>query len=86
VHNAYLVQNITMETLIYVKAFPSAKKEKVVKNTDTSFDIYIREPAQRNLANQRIRACVAEEFDIPLAQVVMQTGHRTRKKTFIIKK
>ncbi|QSH39482.1 DUF167 domain-containing protein [Candidatus Kaiserbacteria bacterium] len=71
--------------VVYAKVFPSSKKEKVLTDGKNSFEVYIREPAQRNLANQRTRECIAEHYKIPVEHVSIQTGHRARKKSFIIK-
>lgn len=71
--------------IVSAKVFPGAKKEKVIVIEKDSLEIYIREPAQRNLANMRTRECVAKYVGVPVQKVIMQTGHRTRKKSFIIK-
>jgi len=65
---------------IKVKVFPSSKKEKVIKNEDDSFEIYIREPAQNNLANRRVCEIIANHFTVPTYRVIIKTGHRARKK------
>lgn len=72
------------DKIVYAKVFPSAKKEKVIALENNAFEIYVREPAQRNMANTRVRECIANHFGIPTSKVIMQTGHRTRKKSFII--
>lgn len=70
--------------LIKVKAFPGARKEKVVALGDHAYEMYVREPAERNMANNRFRQLVALECQVPLAQVRIQSGARSRKKTFAI--
>lgn len=70
--------------LIQVKAFPGARKEKVVALGDYAYEMYVREPAERNMANNRFRQLVAVEYQVPLAQVRIQSGARSRKKTFAI--
>ncbi len=69
---------------VYVKVFPDARKEKVVQLADDTFEIYVREPAQGNRANMRIRECVARAFGVTIEHVRMQTGQRSRKKVFIV--
>lgn len=68
---------------IRVKVFPSSKKERFVKNEDDTFDIYVREPAQNNMANARVRHLIAEHFNVENA--IIQTGHRTRRKILVLK-
>lgn len=69
---------------MYVKVIvkPSARKEKVEKTGEQSFSIAVREPAERNLANQRIREILADEYAITVNMVRLVTGHRSRGKIF----
>ena len=50
---------------MYVKVMvtPSAKKEKVEEKNGELF-ISVKEPAQRNLANKRVRELVASHFGV----------------------
>ncbi len=73
----------TAQVYIHVYAMPGAKKEKVVRKGD-SFTIAVREPAERNLANKRIRDIVASELDIPPGKARLTKGHRSSKKMFVI--
>jgi len=70
--------------IIHVKVFPSSKKEKFVVIEQNTFEVYVREPAQHNMANTRVRELMARHFKEPLANVVIKTGHRARKKTLAI--
>lgn len=69
---------------IKVHAIPSARKERVTKVSDTEFQIAVKEPAERNMANARIREIVARELGVPLGKVQMLTGHRSPSKIFSI--
>ncbi len=69
---------------VHVKVFPDAKKERVLEVQPWTFEIYVREPAQHNLANSRVRECVAEHFNVPLTHVTIETGHRARKKRLTV--
>ena len=69
---------------IRVTAFPKSRKEKIVVVADDRLECYVREPAEHNLANTRIRELVAQHCDVPVASVRMETGHRSRKKVFTI--
>jgi uncharacterized protein YggU (UPF0235/DUF167 family) len=59
---------------------PGAKRELVSKVKDTEFHISVREPAERNMANHRVRELVAEEFGVSVTKVRLLTGHRSRAK------
>ena len=67
-----------------VKTFPASKKEKFEKVGEHMFEAYVKEPAQHNLANTRVRELVAKEYTVPVGKVYLQTGHRALKKTLLI--
>ncbi len=69
---------------IRVHAIPGSRRERIVKEDETTFRIEIREPAERNLANKRIREILAEKFGVLPAQVTMLTGHRSSSKMYSI--
>lgn len=69
---------------VRVHAVPSSRKEKVTKEDETTFTIHVKEPAERNLANGRIRAILATHYGISSAQVRMLTGHRSSSKMYSI--
>jgi uncharacterized protein YggU (UPF0235/DUF167 family) len=71
---------------IRVHAVPGARKETVTKESDTVFYIAVKEPAEQNLANKRVREILAQEFDVTTAQVRMLTGHHSRSKMYSIEK
>jgi len=65
---------------VRVVATPGARKERITKASETEFAIQVREPAERNMANKRICVLLAQEFHVPLTQVRLLTGHRSRVK------
>jgi uncharacterized protein YggU (UPF0235/DUF167 family) len=69
---------------VRVHAVPGARKENVTKIDETTFNIKVREPAERNLANGRIRELLAREFRVSVPQVTMLTGHRSSSKMYSI--
>jgi len=66
---------------MFIKVFvtPGARREKVEKKGEI-LAISVREPATGNRANDRVRALVAERQKIPLGNVRILTGHRSRAK------
>lgn len=60
-----------------------AKKEKLEKKKD-ELKISVKEPAQRNLANSRVRELLAKHFNIPISAVRLLNGHRSPNKLFSI--
>ncbi len=67
---------------IKVKVTPDAKKEKLTKETDTLYRIQVREPAERNLANDRAREMLAAALGLKKGQVRLVSGHRSPSKVF----
>lgn len=69
---------------IRVHAVPSAKKEKVTRDSEAVFTIAVKEPAERNCANKRIREIVARECGVTPQQVTLLTGHRSCSKMYSV--
>jgi uncharacterized protein YggU (UPF0235/DUF167 family) len=69
---------------VRVHAVPDARKERVQEETDKSLTIWVKEPAEQNLANRRIRELVAQHYGVQRAQVRMLTGHRSSSKMFTV--
>jgi uncharacterized protein YggU (UPF0235/DUF167 family) len=65
---------------IKVKAFPNSKKESVVKESDDKFSVFVKDPAERNLANKRIVYLLSRYFEIPVGKVRIINGHRSSSK------
>jgi uncharacterized protein YggU (UPF0235/DUF167 family) len=66
---------------MYLKIFvtPGAKREKVEEKGETLL-ISVREPATGNRANTRVREIIARQQGVPLGNVRILTGHRSRAK------
>lgn len=69
---------------IKVKVIANSKKETFRRKSPTEFDIMVREPAERNLANKRVRELIANEFNIREKDVKILTGHRSPTKMLSI--
>lgn len=65
---------------IKVKVFPGAKREYLRKKDRESFEISVREKAERNLANKRVIEIIAEHFGVSPKKVQIISGHRSRNK------
>lgn len=65
---------------VKVRTHPSSKKERVTHTQEHEYEIRIKEPAERNLANTRVREIIAREYQVPLGQVRIISGHRSRTK------
>lgn len=67
---------------VAVKVFTGAKREHVepASGPGESWSIWVREPAQRNLANTRVREIIAQQYGVILSDVQILTGHHSPKK------
>ncbi len=72
---------------IRVKVTPGAKKESFVpeEGKDNYFLAHVREKAERNMANARVRELVAEYFGVPTTKTRVISGHRSRSKILSIR-
>lgn len=65
---------------IRVRVQPKAKKESVLQTSDTEFVMMVKEPAERNMANTRVRELIAERMGTEMKSVIILTGHRSESK------
>lgn len=69
---------------IKVQALPGARKEIIRKEAENFYIISVRESAERNLVNLRIKSIVADIYQVPESKVKLITGHHSRSKIFAI--
>ena len=67
---------------VRVRVYPGCKRESVRKIEDDRYEIQVREPAERKLANQRLREQLAIEFGVSDKTLRLVSGHRSRTKIF----
>lgn len=64
---------------VKVHVTPDARKESIEEKDETLY-ISVREPAQGNMANTRVREIIALRFHKQIGHVRILTGHRSRVK------
>jgi uncharacterized protein YggU (UPF0235/DUF167 family) len=69
---------------IRVQVTPGSRREKFKELRPGVFEISVREEAEGNKANMRVRELVAEHFNITVRQVQIESGHRSSKKRLCI--
>jgi uncharacterized protein YggU (UPF0235/DUF167 family) len=69
---------------IHAKVTAGAGKESFKQKNKDHFLISVREKAERNMANARILALVAEHFKVPQNKVRIVNGHRSPSKLLVI--
>lgn len=65
---------------IRVRVVPDSRREKFTKTGEREFAALVREPAERNLANRRVVALVAEHFGVSPRKARLVSGHRSPTK------
>jgi len=61
--------------LIRIKAHPKSKHESTTEISDQVLEIWIREPAENNLANHRILEITGDFYQIPINKLQIISGH-----------
>ncbi len=69
---------------IHVKVTPGMRKENIIKIDEHTFGIHVREKAEGNMANMRVREIAAELFSAAISRVRIVRGHRGRNKVIRI--
>lgn len=72
--------------LIKVKAFPGEKEEEIVKKTEDSFDIKVKEKPVMGQANRAIVRVLSFHFEVPESKIRLIKGFKERNKIFEITK
>lgn len=67
---------------IKVRVIAGAKKEAIIQESVDHFKISVKEPAERNLANERVLEIVREKF--PGRQVKIISGHHSPSKMLVV--
>lgn len=65
---------------IKVKVTAGVKKEIVEKIKDDEYRVWVKEKAERNMANNRVRELIAREYSIPIGKVKIISGHQSPSK------
>jgi uncharacterized protein YggU (UPF0235/DUF167 family) len=66
--------------LIKVKVYPDSHREKQEFVEPDKLLLWVREPAENNLANLRVVKMVAEHFGVPTGRVRILNGHHKSSK------
>lgn len=61
---------------IRIKVQAGARKETFAQISENVFEIHVREKAERNEANERVRALIARHFKVSMKNVRILSGQR----------
>ena len=67
---------------VRVSVYPDAKKEVVLKTGENRYEIRVKEPAERNLANRRVIELLALEHKVSPKSIRIVSGHHSGQKIF----
>jgi len=70
--------------LIKVKVFPETKEEEIVKKSEDSYVVKVKERAERGRANGRVREILAEYFGVIDGKIRLIRGGKRANKIFEI--
>jgi uncharacterized protein YggU (UPF0235/DUF167 family) len=67
---------------MYVKVhvYAGMKRESVTKTKAETYEIVTKAPAERNLANEKVREVIAQEYKVSIKQVRIVSGHHNPSK------
>ena len=65
---------------IKVTVFTDRKTDTIRKVEEQRFEVLTRQPAERNLANERVRELVADIYGVATDNVRIVSGHHHPKK------
>ena len=65
---------------IKLKVKTEAKHEKFVKKTKDHFDVAVKEPAERGLANKRVIELVRKYYKVYNGDIRIVSGHHSPSK------
>lgn len=67
---------------IKVKVFPDSKNEEIIKKSEDSFEIKVKEKPVMGLANRAVIRNLALHFKIPESSIRLIKGFKERNKIF----
>ncbi len=70
--------------LIKVKVFPNFKKEEIIKKSEDSFEIKVKEKPISGKANKRVIEILSLYFKTPQSKMRLIKGFKERNKIFEI--
>ena len=71
---------------MYVKVWvvAGAKGDRIAARGEKGFDVWVKAPAEQNLANRRVCELMAVHFGVPVNAVRILSGHHTPSKMLVV--
>ena len=74
-----------MKQYLKVKVHGGEKKEKLLQKTPDSFEIWVKAPAERGLANAAVRAALAAHLGVAENKLSLVKGAASPAKIFLLR-
>ena len=74
-----------METYLKVKVHADEKKEKIVQKSEDTFEIWVKAPAERGLANAAVRSVLAAHLGLAENKLSLIKGATSPAKIFLLR-
>ena len=71
--------------IIRVKVHPDSKKPKIEKLSENRFEVWVKEKAENNFANESMIELISEYLNKPTNKIIIISGHKRPNKTLDIK-
>ena len=75
-----------MQTYLKVKVHADEKKEKLVQKSADTFEVWVKAPAERGLANSAVRAALAAHLGQAENKLSLIKGATSPAKIFLLRK
>ena len=75
-----------METYFKVKVHADEKREKLLQKSADTFEIWVKAPAERGLANAAVRAALAAHLGVAENKLSLIKGATSPAKIFLLRK
>ncbi len=74
-----------MEKYLKVKVHAGEKKEKLLQKSADTFEIWVKAPAERGLANAAVRLALAAHFGVAENKLSLIKGATSPAKIFLLR-
>lgn len=68
--------------LIKARVFPGSKKDEIIKKTEDSLDVFVKEKPIKGQANKAVINLLSFYFEIPSEKIRLIKGFKERNKIF----
>ena len=71
--------------LVKVKVTPESKKDEIVKKSEDSYSVTVKEKAKGGMANQKVKEILSSYFKVASGKIRLIKGGKRPNKIFEIK-